>query len=348
MYAFRPFPETFSLQNLADISARACALKVNPHSQLVAEKMRQWFLGFEVYDNVRSSEYVNRGRFDTFAALSFPDADPSHLETCLAFFYWAFATDDLSDEGELQAKPESVKNSVDICREVLDNPNVPVPSYPYAAMLQDLFKRIQATATPGACTRFMAAYQAFSDSQVNQSHCRFTDTMPSVNDFILSRRATIGAALVEAMIEYSLDLDIPDYVFENSIVKAMSDATTDIMTWPNDLCSFNKEQADGDFQNLVCIIMVEHNIDLQSAIDLLTNMLDERVKEYLALKQSLPSFGTKVDIQLSRYHTALEHFVQGTVVWYYMSPRYFSAADRKDALQRKELLLKLKVFPSLN
>lgn len=67
--------------------------------------------------------------------------------------------------------------------------------------------------------------------------------------------------------------------------------------------------------------MVEHNIDLQSAIDLLTNMLDERVKEYLALKQSLPSFGEKVDIQLSRYHTALEHFVQGTVVWYYMSPR---------------------------
>nr|UPX76564.1 putative 1,11 carbon cyclization sesquiterpene synthase 104 [Hypholoma fasciculare] len=334
MYAFRPFPETFCLQNLANISAQACALKVNPHSQLVAEKMRQWFLGFEVYDSVRGSEYVNRGRFDTFVALSFPDADPSHLETCLAFFYWAFATDDLSDEGELQAQPESIQNSVDICREVLDNPNVPVPSYPYAAMLQDLFKRIQSSATPGACVRFIAAYQAFSDSEVNQSRCRLTDTMPTVNEFILTRRATIGAALVE-------DLDIPDHVFENPIVRAMSDATTDIMTWPN------KEQADGDFQNLVCIIMVEHNVDLQSAIDLLTNMLDERVKEYLALKQSLPSFGKKVDSQLSRYLTALEHFVQGTVVWYYMSPRYFSAAERKDVLQRKELLLKLKVFPSM-
>lgn len=67
--------------------------------------------------------------------------------------------------------------------------------------------------------------------------------------------------------------------------------------------------------------MVEHNVDLQSAIDLLTNMLDERVKEYLSLKQSLPSFGKEVDSQLSRYLTALEHFVQGTVVWYYMSPR---------------------------
>jgi hypothetical protein len=36
-----------------------------------------------------------------------------------------------------------------------------------------------------------------------------------------------------AMIEYSLDLDLPDIVFENPIIKAMSDATTDLMTWPN-------------------------------------------------------------------------------------------------------------------
>ena len=38
---------------------------------------------------------------------------------------------------------------------------------------------------------------------------------------------------VSAMIEYSLDLDLPDIVFENPIIKAMSDATTDLMTWPN-------------------------------------------------------------------------------------------------------------------
>jgi len=36
-----------------------------------------------------------------------------------------------------------------------------------------------------------------------------------------------------AMIEYSLDIDLPDHVFDNEIIRAMSDATTDIMTWPN-------------------------------------------------------------------------------------------------------------------
>ena len=47
------------------------------------------------------------------------------------------------------------------------------------------------------------------------------------------RRATIGGALVEAMVEYSLDLDMPAHVFEDPVVKAMSDAAIDIMTWPN-------------------------------------------------------------------------------------------------------------------
>lgn len=40
------------------------------------------------------------------------------------------------------------------------------------------------------------------------------------------------------MVEYSLDLDIPDYVFDNPIVISMSEATTDIMTWPNVSCLF--------------------------------------------------------------------------------------------------------------
>jgi len=35
------------------------------------------------------------------------------------------------------------------------------------------------------------------------------------------------------MIEYSLDINLPDHVFDNEIIRAMSDATTDIMTWPN-------------------------------------------------------------------------------------------------------------------
>jgi hypothetical protein len=35
------------------------------------------------------------------------------------------------------------------------------------------------------------------------------------------------------MIEYAVQADIPDYVFDHPTIIAMSEATTDILTWPN-------------------------------------------------------------------------------------------------------------------
>jgi len=70
--------------------------------------------------------------------------------------------------------------------------------------------------------------------------------------------------------------------------------------------------------------MLEKNVKLQEAIDICTKMVEDRVTEYLALKEKIPSFGPRVDEELRKYHTALEYFVQGTVVWYYTSPREYT------------------------
>lgn len=67
--------------------------------------------------------------------------------------------------------------------------------------------------------------------------------------------------------------------------------------------------------------MVEHNLGLQAGLDYVTQMLADRVADYHVLKSRLPSFGPVVDQELSRYLLALEHFVQGTVEWYYSPSR---------------------------
>lgn len=67
--------------------------------------------------------------------------------------------------------------------------------------------------------------------------------------------------------------------------------------------------------------MLQHNTDLPGAVDIVTKMLARRVDDYANLKRQLPSFGPEIDIELARYLTALEHYTQGTVVWYYDSPR---------------------------
>ena len=67
--------------------------------------------------------------------------------------------------------------------------------------------------------------------------------------------------------------------------------------------------------------MAEHDCDLQTAVDILTEMLAQRVADYACYKLQLPSFGPEVDAELARYVKAIEQYTQGTIVWHYYSPR---------------------------
>ncbi|KAK0481138.1 isoprenoid synthase domain-containing protein [Armillaria luteobubalina] len=273
-------------------------------------------LRYKIYDRMEAEPFLDHSRFEVFVALSFLETDLAHLETCLCFFLWAFSTDDLSDEGDLQKKPDDIQTNHEVFLQILYNADAEQPTYPCAVMLWDLLTRIRGTGNSGTYYRFVKAFIDFSSSQVRQSRNRNMDYIPPIQESILMRRCTIGAALVEAMVEYSLDLDIPDHVFDDPIVIARSEAITDIMTWPNVMIvtSQRKKQADGDHQNFFCALQHAKAIGLQDAINILTNMISDRVEEYLHLKKKLPSFGPDIDSVLTRYHTAVGGFTQGCIV----------------------------------
>jgi hypothetical protein len=119
-----------------------------------------------------------------------------------------------------------------------------------------------------------------------------------------------------------LDLAQRTYLLPHSLLVSI----VLIQTLLQDLCSFNKEQADGDYQNFICVLMHERGLDLQGAVYALTNMIAQRVRDYARLKASLPSFGAEVDVELAKYLAELEHETYASVRWYYESPsesRYF-------------------------
>jgi hypothetical protein len=65
--------------------------------------------------------------------------------------------------------------------------------------------------------------------------------------------------------------------------------------------------------------MNERSMDLQLAVDTLTGMIAERVRNYSILKASLPSFGNFVNQELARYFAELELEAYASVRWYYES-----------------------------
>ncbi|KAI0742449.1 isoprenoid synthase domain-containing protein [Daedaleopsis nitida] len=284
----KSFPSHFRLKDLIAISSPVFELKLNPHQEEAARATNDWFDRRDVYHSLKKKRFLSH-RFDAYAGMSFPDADVPHLETCIAFFLWAVSFDDLSDEGALQSKPDAVQVGVDISMEVLRNPDAPPPSFPYAAMLHDIWRRFRSTASPGACNRFFRAVEK----------CRELDELAG------------GASAETGRLMNSLPL------------KILSSSVGELLAAP----SWKKEQADGDFQNLVFCIMIERDCDLQTAVDVLTDMQAQRVADYVRYKAQLPSFGPEVDTELARYNAAIEQYTQGTVVWYYQSTRYFRGQD---------------------
>ncbi|KAI3609229.1 terpene cyclase [Moniliophthora roreri] len=322
-------PNSFVLRNLCSITSVAFELKTaNPHYELANQNISEWFRSFQTYNSTTIENFLNDGRFDIFAGLSFPHTDQDRLETCLAFFLWAFSTDDLSDIGSLRADPLGIQEGHDISYQVLFDCSARRPEYPYAAMLWDILRRIRESGTIGLCARFIQAFLEFSSAQVYQAFNRQQRRILSFDEFAPVRRCAFGVGLVETIVEYSLGLDIaiPAFVFKDPVVISILEALGDIIAWPNDLCSFNKEQADGDYQNMIFVLQQGRQIcDLQEVVDILTDMTVKRVAEYQDLNRALPSFGAETDSIVKRFFQAYEDFVQGCIVWYYVSPRYFGA-----------------------
>ncbi|KIJ33097.1 hypothetical protein M422DRAFT_264968 [Sphaerobolus stellatus SS14] len=319
---FEPeLPKAYVLPNLLCTTEVAFKLKTSPHYLEAETPCIEWFNSFQPFPTRSISDnFINLGNFARLAGLSFPNAGKSRLETGLAFYLWGFSVDDFFDN--TSRSPSETEKDVELNTAVTLCDSIPNVGSPSAAVLHDLLKQFREDGSPGMVKRsqFIEGFHSWSKALITQTKTRWNNDIPSVDAFILMRRSTIGAEMAKAVMEYTIGIDLPDHVFDDPIVQGVFDATTDILTWPNDLCSFNKEQADGDFQNLVVVIMHERGLDLQRAIFELEKMLKARVDDYISLKSRLPSFGPEIDTELGRYHENIEYCVQGIIQWHYESP----------------------------
>ncbi|KDR70519.1 hypothetical protein GALMADRAFT_144789 [Galerina marginata CBS 339.88] len=225
------------------------------------------------------------------------------------------------------AKPDHMKSLVDTYVQALYHENFSSPN-PYAMMSYhsrgSVSTRIKTTATPGNCTRYRQGFEEYLLTGLSDAGRRSQNKIPSVSEYLLLRRACVGATFTWSHVEYALDINLPDFAFNDSIFIDLSIAAADIMAWQNDLVSFNKEQAGDEYLNFVCSIMVEKRIELQEAIDTVVAMTETRVGEYVKLKTQLPVFGPGVDSEVARYFAGIEKLLQGGIVWSYWGTGKFA------------------------
>lgn len=205
-------------------------------------------------------------------------------------------------------------------------------------LARDFWNRCLPDAGPGTQARFKETLGFFFEAVNIQARARDAGVVPDLESYIDVRRDTSGCRPCWVLIEYGLGIDLPDFVAEHPIMKALNQSTNDLVTWSNDIFSYAKERSRGDTHNMIPILMVHHGHTLQSAVDYVGELCRQTIDNFIADRKRLPSWGPEIDGMVNRYVEGLQDWIVGSLHWSFVTTRYFG----KDGAEiKKHRIIKL-------
>ncbi|KAJ3793697.1 isoprenoid synthase domain-containing protein [Lentinula aff. detonsa] len=313
-------PTKFILPDL--VSDCPYPLHINRHRKQVTTETKRWlFKG----DNMESKIRVKYHglKCGTLSAMVYPKAAYPQLRVCNDFLTYLFHLDNLSDDMDNRG----TMTTADVVMNSLYHPGQ-YQSPRIGKMTRDYWKRLISTASPGIQQRFMETLDFFFQSVTEQAHDRQESAIPDLESYIALRRDTSGCKTSFVLIEYANNLDIPDEVMEHPLIRSLNEAANDLVTWSNDIFSYNVEQSKGDTHNMIPVIMNHHSLDLQPAVDLVGQLCKQSIDRFMNDRAQLPSWGPEIDRQVKIYIDGLEDWMVGSLHWSFESERYFGKGGR--------------------
>jgi hypothetical protein len=187
--------------------------------------------------------------------------------------------------------------------------------------------------------RFTDATYEYVMAVKNQVGNRASSVCPSIEEYVALRRDTSAikvhsliylprslltiSQVTYACIEYCLNIDVADEAFFHPSVLALQEAGNDILSWANDVYSFDNEQCSGDCHNLVAVVAINKNITVQASLEYVMGMIESAIARFFEECANVPSFGPEIDPKVQAYIKGVELYLSGSVFWHLDCERYF-------------------------
>ncbi|KIJ61808.1 hypothetical protein HYDPIDRAFT_95823 [Hydnomerulius pinastri MD-312] len=310
-------------------------LSKNRNHKLASRESKKWLFNGDPNLDEGSRRAFHGLKAGQLTAMCYPKAGYPQLRVCSDFMNWLFHLDNLSDDMDIRG----IKDVANVVMNSLHHPHTYRSSTRLNRMTKDFYKRMIQTASPGACQRFMETLEFFFQAVNQQAKDRANNHIPDLESYIALRRDTSGCKPCWALIEYANNLDIPDEVMDHPILRSLGEATNDLVTWSNDIFSYNVEQSKGQNHNMIDVVMNEQGLDLQSAVDFVGEMCRQSIDRFVEDRNSLPSWGPKIDKDVATYVDGLANWIVGSLHWSFDSERYFGLNGREVKRTRVVTLL---------
>lgn len=315
----------------SDFSAR-----ISPFTDRVEDSTRAFVARFDLVPDQPSQDHHARSLLGTLMSRAYPDSAEKELALVTDWISCMLVLDDQFDETALGQDPDRLRR---VCDEVLSwlPPDGTVPTHPpapEAASLSrvfrpayaDLWSRTASCTSDTWRTRFATHIGAFFDTCVWEARNRLTGRVPSLAEYVDHR----GRALMPYLdlIEVTTHYEVPEEIYGLPEFTEMNQALSDADLWTNDLFSCEKEALLGDPHNLVLVHRHEHGCDLQTSVDAVGAMTQERFDRFAELTRSFPRPALAADLSpakltaLRRHVEGLRSWLSGQLQWRYETGRF--------------------------
>ncbi|KAJ3517444.1 hypothetical protein NLJ89_g506 [Agrocybe chaxingu] len=323
----------------------AYARHLNPHYDEAKVESSLWIQSLveKLFDQ-KGQKAFQKDYTSLLASLMYSHQDKEFLRVGCDMMNLFFVYDEYTDV----VSPETAHKLSQIVVDAMKNPDErsSYGEHPIGDKAKE-FWRLAVTLLPamgsnsGVCkSRFIQRTEEYLNAVTVEALDRDAGTIHSVKEYLTMRRATSGAGLMLALIEFGLDL--PKAVLEHEVIQALEGYAMDLYSLLNDMHSYASELSSGQANhNLITVVMHENpSLSLQGAFDWLGSYAATVVDRFQTNVRNLPSFcnvegpaGEGVDETLqeriNRYIRGLGQVVRAEDDWAFETTRYYGEEGQK-------------------
>lgn len=301
-------------------------LCINPHLEAAQQASLDWLQRFGLITSPKQHARVSKAHLSTLVAGFYPNAELSELELASDYVCWAFALDDIGDETNVGERPARLMELFEGFEQVLQGRAPSASGNPLDRGLYDVVQRVSNFTTAEQLAEFLEGNRTYFGGMLWEANNRAHSQVPDETAYLMFRPAAGAVPSFFSLIEPLERIVLTPRIRAHQGVQNLSRLAGGIICWINDLLSYEKERAHGDFHNLVMVYEHHQRLVPSVAARQAIGFVNSGIADFVAAAASLPSFGPAEDQELKRYLDALRAVIRVTLSWTYDSTRYHEAA----------------------
>ncbi|MFD0883322.1 hypothetical protein ACFQ08_01950 [Streptosporangium algeriense] len=181
---------------------------------------------------------------------------------------------------------------------------------PVARAWLDVWARQSYARSPAWQERVRANWIDWIDANVEEAEHNRNGHVLDKADYFRLRRRTIGTEVWYDLREAAGRFELPARVRDSGPIRAMHEASSDVMWLINEIFSLERDEADGVLHNLVFILQHQQALSRAQAIAEVKALIGDRVSRFQHHATELPALHDDLSLTATEAH-ALTCFVDG-------------------------------------